>query len=90
MFSKNDKIFNFDDIGCLLDIFFFNMSKNLNLYKSLLVEFSFISDNFQSKILFFLMVKNFNNLSITSFAHFLQYLITIGNMVMRFINILIS
>ena len=48
MFSEDNEIFNFDNVRVLLDIFFFDMSKNLNFYKGLLVKFSFISDNFQS------------------------------------------
>lgn len=90
MFSENDKIFDFDNIRVLLNIFFFDMSENLNLNKSLLIKFSFISDNLEGQILFFLMIKNLNDFTITSFTHFMYYFITVSYMIMGFINILVS
>lgn len=90
MFSEDDKIFNFNNVRVLLSIFFFDMSKNLDFNKSLLVKFSFISDNFKCQKLFFFVIKDFNDFTITSFTHFLQYLISVGNMIVGFINILIS
>lgn len=90
MLSEYYKILYLDYVRALLSIFLLYMCKNLDLYKCLLVEFSFISDHFQRKCLLLLVVENFHDFSVTPFTQLLQYFITISNMIMHFVNILIS
>ncbi len=65
------------------------MGEQLYLNEGLLIKLGFIAYNFEGEGLIFLMIIDFNDLTITALSHFLQNLIPISNMVMEFINILV-
>ena len=71
MFSEDDKILDLDNVRGVVGIFFLQMSQQLNLDKCLLVEFGFIAYNFERQMLLFLMIINFEYLTITTLTHFL-------------------
>lgn len=81
MFTEYYKILDFDNIGSMLSIFFFDMCQYLNFNKSLFTKLSFVLDDLQCCKLLITMVKCFEYLSIRSFADKLQQFVTIGNVI---------
>ena len=90
MLPKNDKILDFDDIRILLCIVLLNMRQYLNFDKGLLIKLRFIGNEFDGRELLLLMIKNLDNLTITSLPHLVQNLIPKCNMIINLINILLS
>jgi hypothetical protein len=90
MLPEDNKILDSNHIRGVVSIRFLDVSQKLNFDKCLLIKLGLVSDDFQGHMLLLLMVECLDHFSVRSLAHLLQYLISVGHMVIEHIHVLIS
>lgn len=68
MFPEDDEIFDFDNVGLLLMVYFFYMAEYFDFDKSLLGVFGITFDDLESNLFFVLVIEDFEDLSVGSFS----------------------
>ena len=89
MVSKNNIIFNSYDVAFIIGIILFQILQYFYLNSCLMLEFLFVSNDFQSKIFFSFKIINFQSLSKRSFSKRCNHFKSICSMI-SYLNLIIS
>lgn len=68
MFPEDDEIFDSDNVGLLLMVYFFYMAEYFDFDKSLFGVFGITFDDLESNLFFVLVIKDFEDLSVGTFS----------------------
>jgi hypothetical protein len=68
VFPEDDEIFDSDNVGLLLMVYFFYMAEYFDFDKSLLGVFGITFDDLESNLFFVLVIEDFEDLSVGSFS----------------------
>lgn len=87
MIPKVEIVEHVNDIVRLISILLAQFVENAHLYECLMMESLLIANDFDCHILIGFMIQCTNDLSETSFANHLQYLVAIANVIMNDLEI---